>query len=81
MGYLGTTLNQDQLTLIADYLVSQAPANTGPMDVPHTNGVSIALKSFPGIRRRLQQYGSGKIAVYDDYAHNPEKIQALIQKN
>jgi len=38
-----------------------------------------AAKTFPGIRRRLQRYGSGSVAVFDDYAHNPDKIAALLE--
>ncbi len=38
-----------------------------------------AVQTFPGIRRRLQRYGTNTPAVYDDYAHNPEKIKALFQ--
>ncbi len=33
-----------------------------------------ALMSFKGVERRLQKIGS---AVYDDYAHNPEKLRAM----
>lgn len=33
-----------------------------------------ALMSFRGVERRLQRYGS---RVYDDYAHNPEKLHAM----
>ena len=33
-----------------------------------------ALKSFRGVERRLQRYGEN---VYDDYAHNPEKLKAM----
>lgn len=33
-----------------------------------------ALLSFPGVERRLQRVGEG---VYDDYAHNPEKLRAM----
>ncbi len=36
-----------------------------------------ALKSFKGIRRRLELAGEARgIRVYDDYAHNPAKIAA-----
>ncbi|MEW6238775.1 MAG: Mur ligase domain-containing protein [Candidatus Omnitrophota bacterium] len=38
-----------------------------------------AAKTFPGIRRRLQRYGCGLVAVFDDYAHNPDKIAALLE--
>lgn len=36
-----------------------------------------ALKAFRGIERRLQRVDTGgPLAVYDDYGHNPEKIEA-----
>ena len=35
-----------------------------------------ALLSFAGVERRLQRV-SANPAVYDDYAHNPEKIRAM----
>lgn len=35
-----------------------------------------ALASFRGVERRLERYGE---RVYDDYAHNPEKIRAMWQ--
>lgn len=33
-----------------------------------------ALLNFKGVERRLQKIGDG---VYDDYAHNPEKLRAM----
>ena len=33
-----------------------------------------AMKTFRGVERRLQRVGEG---VYDDYAHNPEKLKAM----
>ncbi len=33
-----------------------------------------ALLTFKGVERRLQKYGA---RVYDDYAHNPEKLHAM----
>ena len=33
-----------------------------------------AMESFGGVERRLQRYGD---CVYDDYAHNPEKLRAM----
>ncbi len=33
-----------------------------------------ALLTFQGVERRLQKVGEG---VYDDYAHNPEKLKAM----
>ena len=36
-----------------------------------------ALVSFRGVERRLQRIGDGTPAVFDDYAHNPEKLHAM----
>ena len=38
-----------------------------------------AIETFPGVERRMQRVGecAGAI-VYDDYAHNPEKLHATI---
>ena len=33
-----------------------------------------AMETFGGVERRLQKYGP---RVYDDYAHNPEKLRAM----
>ena len=47
-------------------------------------GISIAdsveaLNSFKGTKRRMQKIGeTNNIIVYDDYAHNPEKIRATL---
>ncbi len=39
-----------------------------------------ALKLFKGIKRRMEYIGtSGGVAVYDDFAHNPDKISASLQ--
>ncbi|MDX9754598.1 MAG: cyanophycin synthetase, partial [bacterium] len=40
--------------------------------------LSHALQGFPGIRRRMQRAGTSRVPVYDDYAHNPEKVHAAI---
>ena len=38
-----------------------------------------ALRSFPGVRRRLERYNcKDDILVFDDYSHNPEKIAAAL---
>ncbi len=38
-----------------------------------------ALGSFTGLRRRLELVGSaGGVTVIDDFAHNPDKIQASL---
>lgn len=38
-----------------------------------------ALETFPGVARRLQRItpSNAQIAVYDDYAHNTEKLHAM----
>lgn len=38
------------------------------------SAAKLALLNFGGVERRLQKIGVG---VYDDYAHNPEKIRAM----
>ena len=42
-----------------------------------------ALATFPGVERRLQRVGSvqcgdRQVDVFDDYAHNPEKLHAML---
>ena len=38
-----------------------------------------ALAGFPGVERRMQHVGRcGETDVYDDYAHNPEKLHAML---
>ena len=38
-----------------------------------------ALCAFPGVERRMQLVGRcGETDVYDDYAHNPEKLHAML---
>jgi UDP-N-acetylmuramate--alanine ligase len=38
-----------------------------------------ALLDFPGVERRMQFVGMcGKAEVFDDYAHNPEKLHAML---
>ncbi len=42
------------------------------------NPLAAALKTFPGVERRLQRVGDlAGCAVFDDYAHNPEKLAAM----
>ncbi|MFP4056510.1 MAG: UDP-N-acetylmuramate--L-alanine ligase [Candidatus Brocadiia bacterium] len=44
------------------------------------DAVAAALRSFGGIRRRLEVAGSANgVTVIDDYAHNPAKIRAAWQ--
>ena len=38
------------------------------------DGIKKALAAFRGVERRLQKYADN---VYDDYAHNPEKLRSM----
>ncbi|MGN0853883.1 MAG: Mur ligase domain-containing protein [Kiritimatiellia bacterium] len=41
--------------------------------------VAAAVRTFPGVERRLQKIGDlAGAAVFDDYAHNPEKLHAML---
>ena len=41
--------------------------------------LAAAIRTFPGVDRRLQRVGDcAGAAVYDDYAHNPEKLHAML---
>jgi len=53
----------------AELAVSMAVA----LGIPEDAAVA-AMKTFRGVERRLQKYGAN---VYDDYAHNPEKLRAM----
>lgn len=63
----------------AENLAAALTAVQAALPVASIDAMKTAVKTFPGIRRRMQRYGRGKIAVYDDYAHNPEKIAALLR--
>lgn len=42
-------------------------------------GVAEGLSSFPGLSRRLELVGRARgVEVYDDYAHNPDKLAAVL---
>ena len=41
--------------------------------------LAAAIRAFPGVDRRLQLVGTcSGASVYDDYAHNPEKLHAML---
>lgn len=41
--------------------------------------LAATIRTFPGVERRLQRVGTcGGAVVYDDYAHNPEKLHAML---
>ena len=46
------------------------------------SALAAAIRTFPGVERRLQKVGvlrdgGNAVAIYDDYAHNPEKLAAM----
>ena len=55
-----------------------AIAATGAIGVPVAEAAA-ALERFDGLRRRLETVGSaGEVTVIDDFAHNPDKIEATL---
>lgn len=43
------------------------------------NAAAAALSVYKGVARRFQYVGSARgIEVYDDYAHNPDKVRAML---
>jgi len=43
------------------------------------SGPAAALRCFPGVRRRLELKGSrGSARIYDDYAHHPTEVRAVL---
>lgn len=70
-----------ELPFIGTHNVANALAAIGValhVGIPITDSLS-ALQSFKGVKRRLQKIGTEhNISIYDDYAHNPEKIKATL---
>jgi len=82
-GSISFRLNGEWVTLpmIGTHNVANALAAIG---LALHAGISVtesvkALNTFKGTRRRMQKIGQeNNITVYDDYAHNPEKIRAAL---
>ncbi len=56
-----------------------ALAASSEMDIPLKEAVE-ALSTFPGVDRRFQFLGRvNEIDFYDDYAHHPSEVKALIE--
>lgn len=56
---------------------------TGCFAVAHATGISPgeisdAIKSFPGMKRRLEKRYENKVTVIDDIAHSPEKARSVL---
>jgi UDP-N-acetylmuramate--alanine ligase len=82
-GGISFKLNGEWATLpmIGTHNIANALAAIG---VALHAGISIAdslmaLNTFKGTKRRLQKIGeTNNITIYDDYAHNPEKMRAAL---
>jgi UDP-N-acetylmuramate--alanine ligase len=61
---------------VANALAAIAAAGLAGVD---TAAAAAALRSFAGLRRRLEVVGArGGVTVVDDFAHNPDKISASL---
>lgn len=82
-GGVSFKLNGEWVTLpfIGTHNVANALAAVGAAlhaGIPVSDSL-VALNSFRGTKRRLQKIGeTNNIIIYDDYAHNPEKIKASL---
>ena len=70
----------------SSWVTSAAPksknesSSTDPSAAIMISNVVVALGSYQGIARRMQHIGTvGKCAVYDDYAHHPTAIHAVVK--
>jgi len=76
-----TTINNIVVNLIGDHNITNAAASIA---IALNLGVKVskikkALKKFLGIQRRLTKiFSLGKREFYDDYAHHPTEIEAVI---
>jgi UDP-N-acetylmuramate--alanine ligase len=70
-----------ELSVPGEHNRRNAAAATAALElvgVPRAEAVD-ALTSFRGVRRRFELIGeSNGVAVFDDYAHNPEKLRAAL---
>jgi UDP-N-acetylmuramate--alanine ligase len=67
--------NHNQLNAACTALLCEQLGGSPP-------AIRIGLERFAGIERRMQHINAGtknQPAVYDDFGHNPEKIQAAMQ--
>lgn len=70
-----------KLQLIGAFNISNALATIAACSLLGVNPLDAAkaLESFTGIKVRLEKIGSAKgITVYNDFAHNPSKIEASL---
>lgn len=78
----GKTLGNAFVPLLGKHNVLNALATiltALDLEIPFEKAVD-ALKSFPGVGRRLELAGQvDGIRVYDDYAHHPTEIKATLQ--
>ena len=78
----GWTEHDVELATPGAHNVANALAAIGAVQalgVPTAEAV-VALKTFAGIRRRMEVVGTaGGVTVIDDFAHNPDKIAATLK--
>ncbi len=73
--------HQIDTKLIGSHFISNI---TGAIALANFNGIKTedaleAIRTFPGVKRRIEFLGSRKgINVYDDYGHHPTEIKATI---
>lgn len=76
LGILGKVHIENAVAAVA-MLWCAAQLENKPFDI---EGVRKALKSFEGVKRRMEVYINTRELVYiDDYAHHPEELRATIE--
>jgi UDP-N-acetylmuramate-alanine ligase len=62
---------------VENALLAIAAATCAGVPLPQA---ALAMGSFSGVRRRLERIGAARgVDVYDDFGHNPVKIQAALE--
>ncbi len=80
--YKGVELGKFFVPLFGNHNVLNALAVIGMMIVikkDYLEQIKDAFKSFPGVKRRFQEYVWSSNIVIDDYAHHPTEIVATLQ--
>ncbi len=81
IGVKNYKINNIKVNLIGDHNISNATASIAiALNLGiHIKKIKRALKRFLGIQRRFTKvFSLGKIEFYDDYAHHPTEIKAVI---
>lgn len=67
--------------ILGEYMADNA---TGCFALAHTVGLTpeeiiAAIRTFPGLRRRLEKRYENDVTIFDDIAHSPTKAQAVLE--